>query len=515
MAAVPVLLVAALVGFGYASYPFEGEQAFFTMGAELMSRGGELYRDFWDIKQPGIFYFYLVGGSLFGFNETGIFTLEWLYLLLFASVLVVALRRYFASPVIAACVPLFTVVFYYGVAGPWHRCQVEALVGFPLFLVLWFALRAEESPSLAPVSCFLSGLFGGIVLLLKCFFLPILLALWLPIVVCGTKKSQHSLPSVIFCSILCVLGGTLLPLLVTAVYFASRGTLGLLLWTTFVWPGQSVSQVDAVPVARLLRGYRFFLWNCAPSLALSVVALVRPASKRLDPLNRGLVLWLVSGLAVIHLQVQSWFEYHYLLLFVPLGILAARGLDAIWSRVPSRWGRPIRTRSAIYLATYVCILYVSPLSQLAYRMIHQLRRGFPPVAKSVNDLALREYDLYRRAGKEVEFLREPSSVPGPIYACANPVYVFLSGRREPIALSGSNFLHYTQGQGEQLMEQLRESPPSYIFVQPNRQPVVDGRFSFFKAFLGKNYRELRRSAAGVWYVTTGSTDRTDTDSRNL
>ena len=44
-----------------------------------------------------------------------------------------------------------------------------------------------------------------------------------------------------------------------------------------------------------------------------------------------LVLWSVLGFGVI-LQQLSWWPYHYMLLVVPLGLLATRGVDS-WPHV--------------------------------------------------------------------------------------------------------------------------------------------------------------------------------------
>src|SRR5882757_6746566 len=70
------LLVVVLIGLVHLPLPFHDDQAFFTVAAMKLNQGSLLYRDYWDIKQPGIFAFYWLGGKLFGFNEVGIHTLE-------------------------------------------------------------------------------------------------------------------------------------------------------------------------------------------------------------------------------------------------------------------------------------------------------------------------------------------------------------------------------------------------------------------------------------------------------
>src|SRR5579864_415008 len=86
------LIAVVLIGLVHLPQPFHDDQAFFTIGAWKMSHGAVLYRDYWDIKQPGIFLFYLAGGKLLGFNEVGIHGFELLYMVTLALVLMLTLR---------------------------------------------------------------------------------------------------------------------------------------------------------------------------------------------------------------------------------------------------------------------------------------------------------------------------------------------------------------------------------------------------------------------------------------
>ena len=54
---VPICLV-------YLWFPGDGDQTVFEVGARRLSDGGVYYRDFWDIKQPGIYWFFQAWLSL-------------------------------------------------------------------------------------------------------------------------------------------------------------------------------------------------------------------------------------------------------------------------------------------------------------------------------------------------------------------------------------------------------------------------------------------------------------------
>src|SRR5690348_14948706 len=92
--------------------PFAGDQALFLVGARAMAQGEVLYRDFLDLKPPGIFLFYYAAGKLFGFDEMGVHTFELVWMALFAGVVVITLAKPFGTR-IACLTALFTICPYY------------------------------------------------------------------------------------------------------------------------------------------------------------------------------------------------------------------------------------------------------------------------------------------------------------------------------------------------------------------------------------------------------------------
>ena len=114
--------------------PFWGDEALFTVYGRQIAHGAVLYRDVFDVKQPGIFLFYAIGGSVFGFTEVGIHAFELLYWLGFSAFALVGLRRYFLSNWGPPLVVVFTIVVYYSYGGLIDLTQVEILVAFPILL---------------------------------------------------------------------------------------------------------------------------------------------------------------------------------------------------------------------------------------------------------------------------------------------------------------------------------------------------------------------------------------------
>ena len=123
--------------------PFWGDQALFTIYGRELTKGAVLYRDVFDVNQPGIFIYYAIGGLLFGFTEVGIHLFElgyWVAFSLFASV---ALRRYFTTAWAAPLVPICTVVVYYLYVDPVDLTRIEMLIAFPILLAWWLLDQAR------------------------------------------------------------------------------------------------------------------------------------------------------------------------------------------------------------------------------------------------------------------------------------------------------------------------------------------------------------------------------------
>ena len=157
--------------------PFFPDQALFTIYAREITHGAVLYRDLFDIKQPGIYGFYTLGGWLFGFNEVGIHLFELIYWIVFSSVVSRILRPYFQTWWGPTLIPVSTVAVYYGWADLSDLTQIEILVGFPLLLAWCLVDRADPRTSRAVTAYATAGLFAAAIVLLKYLYLPIALAL--------------------------------------------------------------------------------------------------------------------------------------------------------------------------------------------------------------------------------------------------------------------------------------------------------------------------------------------------
>jgi hypothetical protein len=330
---------------------------------------------------------------------------------------------------------------------------------------------------------FLSGVMGGVVLTFKLLFLPILLSFWLMAVIRALVWNRERPREVVARLLLPIVVGMFLPLLIVFCYFAAEGTSGLLFYN-FEYPYRAVSELPLPGVGKLLEGLQWCKSWSPPLMALAFLGAC--LSRRRGLLTLNLALWAVVGLGVIFMQRLSWWEYHYMLLIVPLGVLASIGLDTLWTRIKEH-DAAMCSRQTWLVASLSLTLLLSPvLLSLARKSLRLARHGFAPD--------------YGTALAEVGFLSDPTSLPGKIYVCGNPVYYYLSGRDQAIPANGWALELFLPEQWEQMIGQLSEARPPYIFVSASYREMFRERSPRMARFLEDHYSVRRQSDAGVWYV---------------
>ncbi|MBE9034787.1 glycosyltransferase family 39 protein [aff. Roholtiella sp. LEGE 12411] len=488
-----VLIVIVMIGLIHLPFPLGGDQSLFTLGALEMQQGKVLYRDFWDLKQPGIYYFYFLAGSLFGFNEIGIHLFEFIYMMLFSVILLLTLKSYFQHQVIASLVPLLTVGVYYVVSNPSQLTQVEALIGFPLFLCLWLTYQSFKCEGKQRFFQLLSsGLIGGIILLFKLMFLLILLSFWGTLLVNFIFIKRQSFQKAFVKICLPIFLGVIFPILVVISYFAWSNSLSIVYETFFVYPVQIVAN-SKFSIIKFLRATRWFLQGFFPLIFMAIVAVYVSLRKSNNLLTWLLVIWCISGMGVICLQRHSLWDYHYLLLFVPVGILATKGLDILW--------QPLKDLISPIIATLLLFLFFLPLF---------LQLQFKSVALVQNNFALTEQTRFKYQSvfrkeypslhSEVDFLSKPGNLSGDIFIIGDPSLYYLSGRNQATSLNGWSVELFVPQQWTELLKELDSSKPAYIFIHNTYKSMIKEKSPKMLEFLEQKYRIEHQSNRGTWYI---------------
>jgi len=528
--------------------PFWGDQALFTLYARQLIHGAVLYRDVFDVKQPGIFAFFAFGGLSFGFTEVGIHLFELAYWLAFSVFALVALRPYFTTRWGPALVPVCTVVVYYLYAESVDLTQIEMLVAFPILVAWWLIDRAQPGSRQGIRSYAAAGLAAAAVVLLKHIYLLIILAV-LGYTVLRSRRRGVAIRD-IRGSLGAFLIALLVPLAVVLAYFAAYGQLGRIWWAYFeVAPAAQL--VGTKTLLHLKLGARRFMIGHAPILILAVLGCVhglrQKAGPRLD-LAAGMVLW--GAVAAVVFFIQNWGLYKWLLFTVPVGILAVTGAEALvalagsgkkprrvviaagtllgvlsfmlgapvpevqtrllWSvvigvgaglgaellaiRPRVRWGALYVVSAA--LAVSVGLAAIVPAHKLGVLMEHDF--AFTADARASFQRA--SNDSYRAADQDLEVLRRGEVVPGPLYVFGDPVLLLRANRTQPVPIPGwvPEFLNSSAWQ--ELYSDLRSTLPRYIIVDSYTESVIRSDQPAIMGLIASKYKVAFVGASGTWYM---------------
>jgi hypothetical protein len=523
--------------------PFWGDQALFTLYARQLTEGAVLYRDVFDVKQPGVFLFYAVGGWLFGFTEVGIHVFELVYWLGFSIFALTVLQPYFTTRWSGPLVAVFTVVVYYCYAQVMDLTQLEILVAFPLLLAWWLIDQADPKTARGLKQYAAAGLLAAAVVLLKHLYIVIVLAF----LVYSLHRSRRGGTS--FGDINRGIGvfftALVIPLLVVVGYFAVYGQLGRIWWAYF----------DLAPHAQLIGtksfidlklGARRFMIGHAPILILAVLGCVHGLRRRVQvDLIAGMLTWIVLG--AVAFLIQGWWEYKWLLFTVPLGILAVTGIETI----VAHGGCEIKRRIGLFVGGTTLAILSGVISASDQRMqtrllwsvvigicaglgAELLARGIQRgmlrallVALSVSIglaaiwpvhklRALMEHDFTLTAEARTEFQRSWSEFyestdedltimatrmrPGPLHVFGDPVLLFRANRAPAIPFLGLRPEFYDDRAWRELDAALRSTPPPNIVVDRYIGEVIRRLNPGIMDSVESRYQVVFRGAAGTWYV---------------
>jgi hypothetical protein len=546
-----VLILVVLAGSLCLAMPFWGDQALFTVYGRQLSQGAVLYQDVFDVKQPGIFWFYSLGGSLFGFTEVGIHLFELTYWLAFSAFSIVALRPYFTTRWGAALVPVFTVVVYYLYAGLLDLTQIEILVAFPLLLAWWLIDQAEPGTRKGIRRYAAAGLAAAAVVLH--LYVLIVVAF---LVFTVLRSRREGIPSRdIRRALGAFLVALLAPLLIVVAYFAAHGQLGRIWWAYFeMAPAAQLS--GPRPVSYLVLGGRRFLIGHAPIMILAVLGAVGVLRDRVRPrihLVMGMIVWSASG--AIAFLVQGWPQYKWSLFTVPVGILAAVGVEVLVASTERLGPRRLtmvmavatvgaglavlsflaaasartQTRLLIGVAVGICagfavgvgwfvrrpragpwLLYVLIASLVVAVGLTVIAPLDKVRALAEHDLALtvrarQEYqwswsDAYRAADDDLEVLRNGRVLSGSFYVFGDPVLLLRAHRPQPVPIQGWGPEFLDARAWRELDEDLRALVPSYIVVDDYVGSIIRRRYPAIIDWIESRYDVAFVGASGTWYA---------------
>jgi len=495
-----------IVGFARLPTPFTGDQALNMLMGRVVADGGAPYLDLWDLKHPGIFLFFAAGGALFGFTEIGIHLFELLWMLALAVAVRLTAGRYLLNEVAAALAPALTVGFYFAVATGVHQTQTEVIVGLPMLCSLAFAAAAVRRGARGSAALwFGSGVTAGLVALFKAPYVLLPLIFWVLSLVELRRAQGVAWRQAIRGSAPAAIAGLLIPVAAIVVYLLLKDALGVAWWTFVVFPRQAAAETP-LDLQLLRDGTVWFVRTFTVPLALAVIGASDRLRRGWELWTVALVAWVAVGGVLIWAQVIGWWSYHYLLLLVPIGLLAAAGVETLW-RVARSAGLTSR-RVAAVTAMFVLILLTWAPVAVAVRSIADFLRArpLPLTSDAARAFQIEGDPAYSYASRTASFLREQGSHPGPIYVFASPILYVLPDRRPAISLLATWF-DPTSEAWERMMRELTAASPPYIYMGNGaiasltaENPAIADDARALRSWRDEWYRELRRDAGGTWYI---------------
>jgi hypothetical protein len=483
--------------------PFGPDQAMFYYGAERIDLGAIYYADYWDNKQPGIYWFYLLAGKLFGFSESRIHLLELIWMLAFAAALMAGLRGAFRRRWLSAVVPIATVGVYYGVSGPNELTQLEFIVAFPLFAFVLCLVWAQRKPNLVPVLYFASGLLAGVAVVFKLLLAALCVALWLVALIYLWRGHRLSVTATLTRAVAPAAAGVVLVLGAVVLLFLHWGSLDALLWTAFVYPPRALATAPLASVTRLATAGGFFISGVAPWALFALVAAGAWLRRDRDLLGALMLTWFVAGTGLFLVQRFSWWYYHTLLVLLPVGVLAVMGIDRLctWLDADGRFG----ARRATLVAA---VFAFTASTGLADDFIRKARPMLSEILVQKNGVRFYQTEVsrdYRRLLASVRFLQSPDARPGPIYAFGDAMIHVFSGRPSPHHTLGWTWRWLVPEQIDGILQALDHNQVPYVFIEATRSDM-SRQHPKVTAYLESHYFRHHRDESGIWYERRAETE---------
>ena len=477
-------------------YPFGSDQAVFLMGAKAMDQGATLYVDYWDNKQPGLYYFYYIGGRLFGFTEYGIHLFELLWLLAFSIILMLTLRNAFQARWLSALVPVATIGVYYATAGEHELTQLEILSAFPIYLSAWCVVKGCQSKHEASIFFVFSGLFAGIAVIFKLLLAPIFVVMWLVATAYLVRERGQFGFSLILRIWLKIAVGVIIPLLIIVAMFRYQNALENMLWTAFTYPPLALETSPPASKSRLVTAAAFFISYFAPWALFAGIAVVAWFSQRGSLLKAMMLAWLVVAAILFLIQKFSWWQYHMLLFFVPAGILAVYGIDLI-TRYFSRASGSSKNHAMIcsaLIAIPLCASLTGPFLKKAQPLLSKTLIS----GRSIQVYQWEVSENYKPLWLGTRFLNRPGAQPGPIYSFGSAMVYEFTGRKSAHKTAGSSWEYYLPEQLEDIMQTLEQKRVPYVFVDSRDYKIYDLRPEVTD-YLMLHYKRLKMDESGTWF----------------
>ncbi len=476
-----VTFILIIIGLTKSSFILGGDQSLFVMIAQMLDSGKILYKDIFDYKQPGIYLFYLIAGKTLGWSDIGIHLFELGYWVLFSLILFSLIRKnsLFRAEYFNSLLPLFIVGVYYCNANVIHLTQLEMIISFPLFLIVWLLDRAYKAENGLFITYLVIGILISIVLLSKLIFSPIIFSFLLIHFIFSLKSKN--IKYIITKQIFPLFIGFTIPTSIFLFYIFTHNIENLVLNIFLIIPTNVIGLDDQVDPNRLFSSIKWIGKRMAVFLLLSVIGVLLIFKKESHFLSL-ILSWAVVGFLVVLMQKTSWWSYHLQLLYVPIAIFAALGLDFILYHLLLNIKPKTQLIRVSLIVTIFALVFNNQLNSFWGITVKTTSELKPDYAK--NDVA-----------NLLTVLKEEDT----IFVCGNPRIYLLASQLPELSTNGWILEYYLDYQWEAFYDEFKIKPPTYLYVSNRYDKLIESKSNKLWELIINDYSEYDSVEKGKWY----------------
>jgi len=418
------LIAVAILGLPSLRYPFGPDEGILAYVADVWLRGRLPYRDVWDVNPPAVFGIYALAQVVFGKTMVAARAADLIATLLAAGGLYALARRQFSASV-AAYAPLLFGIAYYTLFTFAETARAESFAAPLAVLLIYTLLRWQESGECHwPL---IGGMSVGCMALMKTPFAWIGVLAFLAFRAQNQKLGRRRWWNLGYFGL-----GIVLPISLTAVYFATNGALAFLLTAQWTRGGAQDSLAGALwalpgQAGLFLLQHPFFLFLCA--LAAVPNRLLERVKVSYWP-DQSLIRWWLGIGALVVVVEGRFYGYHLVLLLPPLSLLAARTLGGLWEALQ----RAPESRVRIPALVGLVLAFTLPVTQdiARFRVAWLAQTGQMPQQAFWSLFAFPNYYPFSNTAQVADYARTHTS-PGDTILVYDfdPAIYYLADRVAP------------------------------------------------------------------------------------
>ena len=471
--------------------PFGGDQALYAMFGWRVMGGAVLYRDVWDVKQPGIVWFHGVASALFGHNEVAGHLVEAVWWAGGGLLAVRAWRGRLSTRAAVVSLPLLVSGLQLASARAFDIGQVEHLVGVPM-LASWWWLQPRAGASdaqrrgrivAAGAAAAVVGLFKHLYLLVPLVFLA--LRLWREL------RARRRFSRAVTAWYALGFGLVVLPFAAQVVVTHQVHRV----WWTYVHAPGLMRSLDPPPFSRLVHSLAHAGTVYLPLVLLAAVGARRAWAPERRAGTVDMLGWVVAGAVAV--SGQLWWSYQQLLVLVPLALLGSHGVDEL---ATTGWRRAgTLARAGAVAAVLAGVVACRPLAQ---RTVALARHGGAFTVDDRRALRQDQEPAEAAAAASSTLLRAPGARPGPILVLGNPIHQLRTGRDQAGAIHGWSAEFMPPVLWREIAAALADPATAYLGVEDAHAGYL-ARTPEVRGVLATEYREVGRAGGVTWYEHVG------------